>query len=131
MSGSCPDSTGHSSVRNEEVHVRADQLANLGPAGQALINRLESWRGFAKFPVKGGVGLLGGKLPAIFYTPAVYPDTVPTIPTTEPLGLDLKPISISFPWDDSKPTPSKQDAILSEGQFSGWLSNRANLELRP
>jgi hypothetical protein len=100
-------------------------------AGQALIKRLESWRGFAKFAVNGGVGLLGGRLPGVFYTPAVYPDTVPTIPTTEPLGLDLNPISISFLRDDSKPTASKQDVILSEGQFSGWLSNRAKLELRP
>ena len=103
-------------------------------AGQALIKRLESWRGFAKFAVNGGVGLLGGRLPGVFYTPAVYPDTVPTIPTiptTEPLGLDLNPISMSFPRDDSKPSASKQDVILSEGQFSGSLSNRAKLELRP
>jgi hypothetical protein len=120
------------------------QISRHGVVGEALLKRLGS-TGFARFQVKGGAGLRGGKLPTVFYTPAVYRDQFesevllhnPPAPDPSRFGQDLNPISVSyephrvFPWGDSKPTAPRHDVIVSEGQFSGSLSNRAKLELRP
>lgn len=120
------------------------QISGQGLIGAAQLKRLGS-TGFAKFPVKGGVGLLGGKLPEVFYTPAIYHDQFESEvlllghpdPDPDHFGLASNPIRVSyephpvFLWDDPKPTTSKHDVILSEGQFSGWLSNRAKVKLRP
>jgi len=90
------------------------QITSQGLVGEGLIKKHESVRGFAKLPVKGGVGLLGGKLPAVFYTPAVYSDQFESDvllldpPRPEHFGLDLNPISVSY-----------------------GLSNRAKVDFRP
>jgi hypothetical protein len=79
------------------------QISSHGLVGEGLINRLQSIRGFAKFQVKGGSGLRGGKLPAVFYTPAVYHDQFESDvlllhhdPDPDHFGLDLNPISVSY-----------------------------------
>ena len=106
-------------------------------AGKDFIKKIESWRGFAKLSVKGGSGLVGGKLPAVFYTPAVYPELPRFIPTMEGRPVDLTPGDVSYERhrfflpDDSPPTTSRRELILTEGKFSGVLSNRAKLDLRP
>jgi hypothetical protein len=119
------------------------QIRSQGLVGKMALKRLGT-TGFAWFPVKGGLGLFGGKLPAVFYTPAVYHDQFESDvlllyhPAADPghFGLGSNPISVSYephpvlPWKDLKPSTSRHDAVLSEGQFSGWLSNRAQLELR-
>ena len=91
------------------------QISSQGLVGEATLKRLGT-TGFARFPVKGGVGLLGGKLPAVFYTPAVYHDQFESDvlllhhfdPDPDHFGLDLNPISVSY-----------------------GLSNRAKVDLRP
>jgi hypothetical protein len=105
-------------------------------AGQDFIEKIESWRGFAKFPVKGGFGLMGGKLPAVFITPAVYPERS-IAATPEGLPVDSNPGVISYErhrlfLPDGSQSPTRgREVILTEGQFSGLLSNRAKLNLRP
>lgn len=113
--------------------------SEMGSAGAALIKKIEGYGG-AKLPVKGGFGLLGGKLPAVFYTPAVYRehffgDTSPT--SGQALGLASNQVSLSFEArsvlldDDSRSRKSRHDSIAPGEQFSGWLSNHNELQLRP
>ena len=89
------------------------QISSHGLVGQALLKRVGT-TGFASFPVEGGGGLFGGKLPAVFYTPAVYHDQFESEvllsphPDPEHFGLDLNPVGLSYE-----------------------LSNRARLEFRP
>jgi hypothetical protein len=91
------------------------QISSQGLVGEAALKRLGS-TGFAKFLVRGGVGLLGGKLPTVFYTPAVYHDQFESDvlllhhfdPDPDHFGLDLNPISVSY-----------------------GLSNRAKVDFRP
>jgi hypothetical protein len=79
------------------------QIGSHGLVGEAALKRLGS-TGFAKFTVKGGVGLRGGKLPAVFYTPAVYEDQFetdvllihPPRPDPDHFGLESNPISLSY-----------------------------------
>ena len=104
-----------------------------------IIKKLESYAGFTKLQPKGGSGLLGGRLPSLFVTLAVYPERVPdriSIPL-EPRGLGSNNASLSLGVQrvvqDDTPSAltSRQGPVDSVDQFSASLSNRAALQLKP
>ena len=105
------------------------------PAGPWL-KEADSWGGYAKLPLKGGFGLIGGRLPQSFVTPVdYYSRTHPSVPF-EPRSLDSNQISLSYVMHplilDKAPSAITcwQDPAFPADRFSGSLSNLTRLQLR-
>ena len=100
------------------------------PAGPWL-KEVESWGVYAKLGLKGGFGLVGGRLPQSFVTPVdYYSRTHPSVPS-EPRSLGSNQISLSY---EVQPLILDKASLAipahSADQFSASLSNLTTLQLR-
>ncbi len=114
--------------------------SSISPSPQ-LLEKMESWGNFAKLQVKGGFGLIGGKLPRAFITPAVYegpvflfedlPDSTKQLTNEVTLTYGAQPkVAVDRDYVPRR-TQSPQPPLKTVEQFSASLTNLNVLELKP